>query len=405
MMTQTKEPLRVMVLTTVAQTFAAFFEKQVRNLAEDGFEMHAVCSPGPALDRLNIGASVTRHGIEMQRQPRPWQDAKSLWNLLRLMRKVRPHIVHAHTPKAGLLGMLAAKLAGVPVRLYTIHGLPLETRTGLLRFILEWAERASTACSTRTYAISRSLRNSVVELGLCPAWKVSMLGDGSCSGVDLDRFQAANRNIQRAAIRSANQIPLYAPVATYIGRLSRDKGIEVLAQAWPEIARLVPDLHLVIAGELDTTDPVPMSAIQSLQNDPRIHFLGTVPAAQIPSLYAAADLTVLPTFREGLSQVALESGAMAVPIVSTRVCGLVDSVVDGVTGILVPARDAAALAKAIAMVATDASLRLRLGSAAKDYIVNHFSEKRVNQLWMAEYRRLVEESFPEVRETATQVRS
>ena len=130
-----REPLRVLVITTIAQTIAAFFEKQLRILAEEGFEVHAVSSPGPALDNLAVGSSVIRHGIAMERKPDPLRDLKSLWNLLRLMRKVRPHIVHAHTPKAGLLGMLAARLAGVPVRLYTVHGLPLATRTGLRRRI------------------------------------------------------------------------------------------------------------------------------------------------------------------------------------------------------------------------------------------------------------------------------
>jgi glycosyltransferase involved in cell wall biosynthesis len=387
------EPLRVMVLTTVPITLAAFFEKQLRNLAEDGLEVHAVSSPGPVFDRLDAGPLVMRHGVPMERQPNPWLDAQSLVLLLMLMRKVRPHVVHAHTPKAGLLGMLAAKLAGIPVRLYTVHGLPLETRTGLLRRVLEMAERASARCSTRTYAVSPSVRSRVVELGLCPEDKVSILGDGSCSGVDVDRFRIADGPEQRRAVRTALAIPEDAPLATYIGRLSRDKGIEVLAAAWPALSRQVPSLHLLMAGEPDATDPVSAEAMQVLQNDPKIHLIGNVSPSAIPGLYAASDLTVLPTFREGLSQVALESGAMGVPIVSTRVCGL-DSVIDGVTGILVPPRDSQALADAMARLASDASLRSSLGQAARARISSHYSEQRVNQLWMTEYRRLVRESFP-----------
>ena len=179
----------------------------------------------------------------------------------------------------------------------------------------------------------------------------------------------------------------------FIGRLSRDKGIEVLADAWPTMARQAPDLHLAIAGELDATDPVSEAAMRTLSSDARIHMLGSIDKALIPALYDAVDLTILPTFREGLSQVALESGAMGVPIVSTRVCGL-DAVVDGVTGLLVKARDAAALAQAVSRLASDQALRTRLGQAARDHIRANYSELRVNQLWAAEYRRLVRESFP-----------
>ena len=190
--THTGEPLRVVVITTIAQTMAAFFEKQLRMMAEDGFEVHAVSSPGPALDALDVGDAVRRHGLFMERKPRPLQDLTSLWQLLRLMRRIRPHIVHAHTPKAGLLGMLAARLAGVPVRLYTVHGLPLETRAGMKRKILEFAERASAASSTSTYSVSRSVREIVVRFRLCPPEKVSVLGDGSCAGVDTERFQRSS---------------------------------------------------------------------------------------------------------------------------------------------------------------------------------------------------------------------
>jgi glycosyltransferase involved in cell wall biosynthesis len=393
------ERLRVLVITTIPQTMAAFFEKQLRHLAEEGFEVHAVSSPGPALDHLDVGPSVIRHGLFMERKPSPVQDLKSLSNLLRLMRDVRPHIVHAHTPKAGLLGMLASRIAGVPVRLYTVHGLPLETRSGLKRRILEWAERSSARSSTRTYAVSPSVRNSVIKWELCPAAKVSILGDGSCSGVDLDRFQPFADSSRRAAVREALGIPGSAPVATFIGRLSRDKGVEVLADAWSQVSRMVPDLHLVVAGEHDETDPVSAAALEVLRSDARIHLPGNVPAADVPALYSASDFTVLPTFREGLSQVAIESGAMGLPIVSCRVCGL-DSVLDGVTGILVAPRDADALAEAMAALAGDARLRSRLGAAAKARIRGHYSDRRVNRLWIGEYRRLARESFPGAGEPA-----
>lgn len=398
------EPLRIVVIATVAETLADFFPKQLRTLADEGFEVHAVSSPGPMWDGMELGPLVKRHAIAMKRRPSPIHDVRSFLRLFRLMREVRPHIVHAHTPKAGLLGMAAARAAGIPVRLYTVHGLPLLTRTGLWRRVLEAAERASASLSTRTYTVGPSLQKSLVDLKLCPESKICMLGHGSCAGVDLDRFQPVDAAVHRVSVRTNYGIPLEAPLATYIGRISRDKGIAVLAGAWPELAQQVSNLHLLIAGELDVTDLAPQSALKILESDPRIHCVGFVPMPNVPALYSASDMIVLPTFREGLSQVALESGAMGVPIVSTRDCG-VDAVIDGVTGILVPARNSEALGEAIRKLATDSGLRARLGSAAKVHIAQCYSDQRVNQLWMAEYRSLVQEWFPESAGSAVQVGS
>ena len=245
--------LRVMVITTVPQTLAAFFPRQLRSLAEAGFEVHAVTSPGPDLDAISRIPGVTVHALPIERQSHPLRDIRSLLQIFRLIRHIRPQIVHSHTPKAGLLGMAAAKAAGVPVRLYTIHGLPFETRTGLWRRILEAAERTSSALSTRAYAVSPSLRQVVIDLKLCPASKLSTLGAGSCAGVDLDRFNAADRPLHRSAIRQGLSLPDSALLLSFVGRL----GIGVLAQAWPEIARQLPDAHLLLAGDPDHTDPLP----------------------------------------------------------------------------------------------------------------------------------------------------
>ena len=377
--------IRVMVLTTVPQTMAAFFPRQLSLLAEEGFDVHAVSSPGAELDRLGASCGITTHGIPMERPVSPRRDLVSLFRLVRLMVKLRPHIVHVHTPKAGLLGMIAATLAGVPVRLYTVHGLPLLTRTGLLRRILETAERLSSALSTRTYFVSNSLRREVIGRKLCPEQKAVTLGAGSCSGVDLTRFCPGPGGAEK---RKELGIGGDVIVATFIGRLAKDKGIGVLAEAWPKVIRQFPQMRLILAGEEDATDPVAPEAMAALRNESSVLWLGSVPAEQTPAIYRATDICILPTFREGLSQVALEAGAAGVPIVSTRVCGVVDPVVDGTTGILVEPRDAAALAGAICQLAASPAMRTEMGRAGVDYVHSNFSALRVNREWMAEYRRI-----------------
>lgn len=376
--------IRVMVVTTVPQTMAAFFPRQLAMLADAGFDVHAVSSPGAELDRFS-GDGITTHGIPMERPVSPRRDIVSLFRLVRLMLQLRPDVVHVHTPKAGLLGMIAARLAGVPVRLYTVHGLPLMTRTGLLRRVLEAAERLSSSLSTRTYFVSPSLQQEVVDLGLCPRHKAFTLGAGSCSGIDLNRFRPGNDSEKK---RSELGIGPDAMVATFIGRLAKDKGIGVLAEAWPLVIREFPQMRLVLAGEADATDPIAPEVMTRLEKEPSVISLGGVAREEIPSLYEATDICVLPTFREGLSQVALESGAMGVPIVSSNVSGLVDSVVNGVTGILVEPRNPGALAAAICRLAASAELRAQMGRAGIEHVQTNFSEQRVNGEWMTEYRNL-----------------
>ena len=376
--------IRVMVVTTVPQTMVAFFPRQLSMLAEAGFDVHAVSSPGAELERLG-GTGITTHGIPMARPVSPRKDIVSLVRLVRLMLTLRPQVVHVHTPKAGLLGMIAAKLAGVPVRLYTVHGLPLMTRTGMLRRMLEGAERLSAALSTRTYFVSPSLQREVVGLKLCPEEKAFTLGAGSCSGIDLNRFRPGPGGAEK---RAALGIGGNAIVATFIGRLAKDKGIGVLAEAWPEVVKQVPQMRLILAGEEDTTDPVAPEVMARLRKEPTVLWLGSVAQEEIPSLYTATDICVLPTFREGLSQVALEAGAMGVPIVSSNVSGLVDSVVNGVTGILVEPRNPTALAGAICQLAGSSAMRAEMGRAGVEHVQSHFSEHRVNSDWMTEYRNL-----------------
>ena len=376
--------MRLVIITTAHDTIG-FFGGQMAFLAARGFEVHAVCSPGAGLDKLSGIPGVTTHAIAMRRPPHPLRDLVSLLALAILILRLHPQIVHAHTPKAGLLGMMAAMFTRVPVKLYTIHGLPLLTRSGWRRRLLEFTERVACALSTRTYCISPSLESLVKQLRLCDPRKLATPGDGSCAGVDLERFSPRPGDSDtRRQLRSVYGIPADAPLLCFVGRLARDKGIETLAGAWRELAAEFAGLHLLSCGTVDPTDPVPAPAMELLRSHPRVHMTDSW-VTDMPSVYAASDICVLPTLREGLSQVALESGAMQLPLVGTRIPGLINAVEHGVTGLLVPPGDPAALAGAIRLLLKDEPLRRRLGAAGRQFISARFSDTRVNNLYLAEY--------------------
>jgi len=386
------DSVRVLRITTSPLALWSFFRNMTRFLGERGFETVAVSSPGPKLDEFRAWSGVPVHAVAMKRRISPLSDLPALWRLWRLIRRYRPAIVHAHTPKAGLLGMLAARLARVEIRIYTIHGLPLMTRTGWQFHVLRLAETMACRLATSVNCVSESVRRVVLDLGICPEAKVRILGYGSCAGVNLDRFDpAASDPADRARVRALHGIPEDALLLGFVGRLVRDKGIEELAEAWQHLRAQFPSLHLLCCGEFEPQDPVPAEVRACLQNDPRVHFTDGF-VADMPPVYAALDVCALPTYREGLPTVALECAAMEVPLVATRVPGCTDAVRDGVTGLLVEAHSADALGRALARLLDQPGLRKEMGRAARQFVRAKFSEEIVLGNVLTEYRRLLGKS-------------
>jgi glycosyltransferase involved in cell wall biosynthesis len=156
------------------------------------------------------------------------------------------------------------------------------TRTGAWRRVLEFAERASASLSTRAFCVSESLRREVVDLQLCPSAKVSVVGYGSCAGVDVQRFRPAqDSQAKRTQVRAAHGIPQDAILVTFVGRVAKDKGFCVLAEAWTKVARQRTDLCLLVAGEEDATDPVPREVLERLRECPSVFWAGSVPYGEV----------------------------------------------------------------------------------------------------------------------------
>jgi glycosyltransferase involved in cell wall biosynthesis len=284
--------------------------------------------------------------------------------------------------------MVAAWLARVPVRIYHVHGLPFLTRTGFLHWLLRFTERITCALADRVLCVSRSNREVAIADRICARQKIRVLLDGSINGVDTDRFfpaDAASKHAARAALGLSDQ----AFVVGFVGRVVREKGIVELADAWRVLRESFLDLHLLLVGWLEAGDPVPQEVLERLKADPRAIMRGR--DWETPPLYAAMDTLVLPTYREGFGLAALEAAAMGLPVVATRIPGCVDAVLDGLTGTLVPPRDAASLAAAIRRYREDAELRRLHGCAGRVRILERF---RREALWAAtagEYRALLAE--------------
>jgi len=322
----------------------------------------------------------------MIRRITPLRDLVAIFQLWQQLRIIRPQIVHAHTPKGGLLGMIAAWLVQVPVRIYSIHGLPLMTATGYRHILLRWSEKVSCFLAHRVFCVSHSVREVVVVEGLCSASKVKVLAHGSFNGVDVTgRFNPKNTGEHiRLEVRRKYGIPDDALVLGFVGRIVRDKGLVELVEAWKILCEEFPTLYLLVVGQFELEDSVPSEVEKLLRTNPRICLTGQVD--DIPPLYAVMDVVALPSYREGFGLVAIEASAMALPVVATNIPGCVDAVQDGVTGILVPPRDAQALTEAIYKYLHDPAQRRQHGQAGRERVLRHF---RHEPIWKAMHQEYV----------------
>ncbi len=383
--------MRILHVTTIPESLG-FLKGQIGYMKERGVEVLAASSPGPYLDDFAQQQGIEALEVPMARKITPLEDLHALYRLVRLLRSRRPTIVHAHTPKGGLLGTLAGLIAGTPLRVYHMRGLPLSTATGAKRTLLRWTERIACAAAHRVICVSPSLRAEALSERLCSADKITVLAEGSGNGVDATgKFDPGHLEPgTRERLREQLGIPEGAVAIGFLGRLVRDKGVIELVAALEALLERGRDVHLIVAGALEERDAIPEETARFLREHPRVHFLGfdwnTAP------FYAAMDVVVLPSYREGFPNVPLEAAAMRKPVVTTSATGCVDSVVDGVTGSVVPPRDADALAHAIERYVLDAGLRRTHGDAGRARVLTSFKQevmwRALHQEYLALQRRL-----------------
>ena len=377
-------------VTTVPETFD-FFRGQIRYLQDKGFEVHGVSSPIRGLAETSRRENIPVHGIDMPRQITPAADLVSVFKLYRLFRKYKPTMVHAHTPKGGLLGVFAGRLARVPVVIYGMHGLPFVTQSGWKRKVLILSETSACRAADRVITVSLAIKKKAVAEGICSAEKIFVPGNGSTNGVDAEgRFNPEKLPLGiRSVIRERYQIPLEATVLGFVGRLVRDKGIVELAEAWQNLCPQHTSLYLLLVGPIESQDPIPVDILENLKNDSRVKFTGRVdnPAP----LYAAMDILTLPTYREGFPVTPLEAAAMNLPVVITDVDGCPEAVENGVTGLLVPPRNSVALSEALVHLMQNPERRKSMGEAGRERVLKKFKPEIIWQALYETYMELLRE--------------
>jgi glycosyltransferase involved in cell wall biosynthesis len=377
-----EQPTILLGVTT--QELCLILGARLRVLRRSGFRVVLVSGPGELLERIASRTGVECVALPMRRSIAPLADLVALFRLWWILGNYKPDLVEFSTPKAGLLGMLAALLRGVPRRIYMLRGLKLERSHGLKRWILLTAERVACSCAHKVLCNSKSLRAEALALGLAPSAKLLVLGEGSSNGVDIERFSPGP-----TAVRQQFSIPHDAPVVGFVGRLTRDKGLPELIEAFDRILRAEPSTHLLLVGWFDRAEDALDAALRHrILNHPRIHCSGFV--SDTAPYYRGMDLMVLPTWREGFPNAVLEAAASGIPVVTTESTGARDAVVPELTGLLIPPGYPEAIYESVIKLLRDPERRFYMGRAARAWVVEHYSEERVLGLTAEYYRSLLD---------------
>lgn len=382
-------------ITTVPQTLG-FLRGNINYMKDRGFEIGAISSPGERLNAFGEAEHIPVHSVALSRRITPLNDLKAVYKMCKLFSRIHPTIVHSHTPKGGLLGMISAWINRTPIRIYHIRGLPYMSATGRKHTLLMTTERIACRLAHRVFCVSHSIRQVAIADGICPPDKIVVFAGGSGNGVDSTRrFNPSRfRPEEVIAKRAELGVAIDETVIGFVGRMVSEKGVGELAGAWRLLREQYPLTRLVLVGAVEIEDPVSPESLQILEDDERVILTGRL--ANIEEIYPIFDILVLPTYREGFPNVILEAAAMELPVVATHIPGCVDAVQDGVTGMLVPPRNIEVLASAIRKYLDDPDLRRRHGLAGRERVLRDFRQEAIWEAMYQEYCRLLKEKGIEI---------
>ena len=374
---------RVCVVVASDMTVRKFLRPHLRAM-QTHYDITIVVNTANGGLLRELGIEGTLVPVRIERRVSPWRDLVAFVALHRLLRAGRFDVVHSMTPKAGLIAMGAAWLARIPVRIHTFTGQVWATRRGFARAVLRASDAAVARLATMTTADSRSQREFLIREGVAPESKLVVLADGSVSGVDAARFRP-DATVRRD-VRARLNIEPGDVLLLFVGRLTKDKGVLDLAEAFRTVADDRPDVQLLFVGP-DESRLRQAIVATCAPHARRVQFLDFTDRPQ--DLMAAADILCLPSYREGFGSVIIEAAACALPSVASRVYGLVDAVENGETGLLHEPGDVAGLASELYRLVADTSLRRALGEAARRRVERNFPVSRLTDAQLSFYAKLL----------------
>lgn len=353
------------------------------------YEIIAVSSPDRLLSEVAINEGVRNKVVMLTRELTLRKDLIALWELFNFFRKEKPLIVHTHTPKAGIVGMVAAWFARVPLRLHTVAGLPLMEATGNKRRLLNWVERMTYICATKVYPNSYGLRDFIVSEKLCKEKKLKVIGNGSSNGIDTSYFNPDLYSIDvKKRLRESLMLNENDFVFIFIGRLVPDKGINELVSSFSNLIKENCKLLLIGPFEKKLYPVLPETELE-IENNENIVMVGY--QEDVRPYLAISNCLVFPSYREGFPNVVMQAGAMGLPSIVTNINGCNEIIIEGENGIIIPPKDKKALLESMNYCLEHPDEMKRMASNARTLILNRYEQKRMWESILTEYKTLEKE--------------
>jgi glycosyltransferase involved in cell wall biosynthesis len=372
-------------ITTVPMALRYLLPGQMRYMKQQGFDVLMISAEGPEKEAVINNEGCPHTVVNMTRQITPFKDLACLWQLIKIFRKERPDIVHSHTPKAGLLGMLAAKICGVKIRIHTVAGLPLMVEKGAKYQLLLFIEKLTYWAASQVWPNSHSLYNFITAKRLTSPKKLQVISKGSSNGINLNRFSA--ENLDAAIMATTKEKISYNPANKYllcVGRLVKDKGITELVNVFCRLQPQYPHLRLVLVGEYEAAlDPLPQETMQQVKQNPAIIHTGW--DSNVEYYMTLASLFVFPSHREGFPNVLLQAAAMCTPIICSTIPGNVDIVDDKDTGLLFATGDEAAIQQQVEFALSNYSNMQQMAAKLYDKVHTYYQQENLWGKIAAEY--------------------
>jgi glycosyltransferase involved in cell wall biosynthesis len=375
-------------ITTVPLSLDKLLEGQLRFMSTR-FDVTAISSDKDYLEQIGKRENVSTFHLEMTRKITPIKDLVAVYKLYLFLKKERPQIVHTHTPKAGIIGMLASKLARVPYRFHTVAGLPLEEARGFKRKLLDFIEKLTYACATNVYPNSKGLLEFIVSSNYCNPSKLKVLANGSSNGINTTHFDITHFTSKELTIlREKLGISATDFVFIFVGRLVKDKGINELVAAFSILAKDKSNLKLLLVGPFENDlNPLFSDTIKNITINPNIVHVGY--QSDVRPYFAISNCLVFPSYREGFPNVVMQAGAMQVPAIVSDINGCNEIIRNQENGLIVPVKSIPPLLKAMQLIVEDTTLYSKLQSQSRISIVSRFEQKVVWDAILREYEELV----------------
>ena len=355
---------------------------------ENGFDVYAASADGKEVEELVLREGVSHHVIPFTRKITPIKDLWCVWKLVRLIRKIKPDIVHTHTPKAGLIGMISAWLCGVPHRLHTVAGMPLMETKGFIRLILIRMEKLTYTCATRVYPNSYQLQEYIKRHICSCSKKLKVIAKGSSNGIDLKHFSDDDELRNKVEWLKDQWRLNDSKVFTFVGRIVKAKGVQELIEAFKSVKTQDPTVKLLLIGSQEKElDPLAKDIKDFIEESPDILALGF--QKDVRPYLLMSDVFVFPSYREGFPNVLLQASAFSIPSIASDINGCNEIITHQENGLLIPPKNIEELAKAMLLLTNNENVRRTYGAKAKDFVSQHYEQQYVWTEILHEYKALI----------------